>query len=169
MTIEDTAGWYSLNGGPQITGPMTLTTHYDSDATVEQQGFNGRYIYTSRLFDTTLNVGSFSAHFDELPLDSFVQTQGSDGGRADALGFGWRLSYGSAFTVGPGAFWTSPQNRSVGGVPLTYLGLAGTGSPFDGSPMTSLTVAVSPAPEPETIALMSMGLVGLFLRRRRPA
>jgi hypothetical protein len=130
-------------------------------------GYNGRQTFHHPIQSITFTSGGFTAGLTPLTREEFVETQGSDGGAADALGFGWRMSYGSVFTVGPGAFFTSQQTRmSLAGDSVTYQGEEWFGM-FDPNHNPQLTVSVSPAPEPATLALSSAGLLGVWLQRKR--
>src|SRR5262249_4934090 len=151
---------------PQTTPPLPPPTAATPAGT--RQGGSSRGTVTDNNGDADSNNGATIA----APAGSALYTAQIDGVNTQSL-------YSAPFSVSAGSFLSanipatnfgSPIPSLVGGPALTSIGiqLDFTLTGFDSASFTSNQV-VQPVPEPETGALVGLGLVLLALRRRSGA
>ncbi len=159
------ANFGTLDGGPAISGiPTTLFINNNVDPSVTLDLFSLPGFSTGAIF--TLNFNTSSANYGIFNCDNGSSNQAVSGIGEPLTGpctVGSATSNTNFVNFVDGATSATVQFNGAAGAPSTFVFYA-----IDGT-LTSITSGgtTTPVPEPSTIALLAVGLVGLLLFRRR--
>lgn len=158
---------FDVSGGPSASGAPAIT-NWDNHGL--SNSLSGEYpTGTTLTFTFTTGLASdISFNFDNYGLPEGATGRGNSTYTAYGLN-GSVLSSGSVIGTGGNDFYALTGLSDVYKLAFNN-GANGSDTSFDGSwlfDVKTLSATISPVPEPETYALMGIGLLGLFATSKR--